>query len=211
MIHELRTYTLVPGKVPEFLKLAEEVGMPIRGDKYGKLEGFWFTDIGPLNQVVHLWSHDDLNARQANRAGLAQDEAWARDMIPQVLPLMQRQDIRLMTPALPLKPPGNSGNIYEYRNYRIKTGRAAEWLGHIKDVMPVREKYSPNVGLWHTEAGQPNEVSHLWVYSDLNARAAARDETGKDAEWNAFRAKAGSLLEEMHSTLLLPAPFSPMK
>ena len=37
MIYELRTYTLVPGKQAEYLKLNEEIGRRIRGDKYGKL------------------------------------------------------------------------------------------------------------------------------------------------------------------------------
>jgi hypothetical protein len=39
MIYELRTYTLQPGKQGEYLKLNAEIGRPIRGDKYGKLEG----------------------------------------------------------------------------------------------------------------------------------------------------------------------------
>ena len=55
MIYELRTYTLVPGKQAEYLKLSGDVGRKARGDKYGKLEGHWFTEFGTLNQVVHLW------------------------------------------------------------------------------------------------------------------------------------------------------------
>ena len=46
MIHELRTYTLVPGKQGEYLKLSGDVGRKARGDKYGKLEGHWFTEFG---------------------------------------------------------------------------------------------------------------------------------------------------------------------
>ena len=63
MIHELRIYTLKPGKVPEFMKLAEERAMPIRGDNYGKLVGYWFSEFGPLNQIFHLWEFEDLNTR----------------------------------------------------------------------------------------------------------------------------------------------------
>jgi NIPSNAP len=54
MIHELRTYTLMPGKQGEYLKLNGEIGRKIRGDKYGKLEGYWSTESGTLNQLVHL-------------------------------------------------------------------------------------------------------------------------------------------------------------
>jgi hypothetical protein len=33
----------------------------------------------------------------------------------------------------------------------------------------------------------------------------------KDAGWQAFLASSAPLLEEMHSTVLLPAPHSPLK
>ena len=39
MIYELRTYTLHPGKAPEFIQHAGGIAMPIRGDRYGKLAG----------------------------------------------------------------------------------------------------------------------------------------------------------------------------
>src|SRR5262245_14049447 len=61
MIYELRTYTLKQGSVPEVAKNSGAVGRDIRKDDYGKLEGYWITEIGPLNQVMHLWSYKDLN------------------------------------------------------------------------------------------------------------------------------------------------------
>lgn len=211
MIHELRIYTLWPGKVPEFLQSVEEKAIPIRGDDYGKMEGFWFTEIGALNQVVHLWSHADLNARQDARTRLAQNQDWIKGYVPTVYPLIRHQTIRLMHPRLPFKPPTTSPNIYEYRNYRTRIGKAAEFIGHISEAMAVREKYSPNVCLWHTEAPEPNEVSHLWVYESLAARTEARAKVQADADWGAFLGKGGPCLEEMHSTILIPAPFSPMR
>ena len=76
MIHELRIYTLWPGKVPEFLKLAEERAMVIRGDSYGKCEGYWFSEVGSLNQIAHLWSYEDLNNRADARARLGKNAEW---------------------------------------------------------------------------------------------------------------------------------------
>ena len=77
--------------------------------------------------------------------------------------------------------------------------------------MPVREKYSKNVGLFQTEVAQLNEVVHLWAYRDLNERAAVRGKTMQDPEWQAFLGKATPLLLEMRSLALVPAPSSPMK
>ena len=71
MIYELRTYTLMPGKQGEYLKLNGEIGRKIRGDKYGKLEGYWSTEFGMLNQLVHLWSYADLNERERLRGELS--------------------------------------------------------------------------------------------------------------------------------------------
>jgi len=210
MLHELRTYTLWPGKVPALLKLAEEKARPIRGNDYGTLQGYWYTEIGPLNQVVHLWSYDDLNARQDARTRLSQNKAWSEEYTSQVFPLIQKQEIRLLNPQLPLKPPAGGGNIYEYRHYRTATGKAPAFIAGMVEAMPVRERYSQNVYLWQSEAAQPNEVSHLWVYESFEARMAARGESVKDPEWQAFLAKGGAMLEEMHSLLLIPAPFSPL-
>ena len=56
MIYEFRTYTTGPGQAPLLAKYSAEIGRPIRGDEHGKLEGYWLTEIGPLNQVMHLWS-----------------------------------------------------------------------------------------------------------------------------------------------------------
>jgi len=36
------------------------------------LVGFFVSDIGPLNQVVHLWAYDSLAHREAARATMAQ-------------------------------------------------------------------------------------------------------------------------------------------
>src|SRR5215475_13379645 len=96
MIYELRTYTCKQGAVGEVAKAASTVSRDIRKDDYGKLEGYWMTDIGPLNQVVHLWSYADLNERQRLRAELAKNPRWESEYQPLSRPHLLRQDVRLM-------------------------------------------------------------------------------------------------------------------
>ena len=211
MIYELRTYTTPPGMAPQLAKYSSEIGRPIRGDDYGKLEGYWLTEIGPLNQVMHLWSYEDLNDRQAKRAALGQNDRWRDEFLPKAGPLILRQDIRLMDPVRPLAPPTSSGNVYEYRYYRCKTGKAAAFANNLKEGMAARERHSKNVGLWVSIAGQPNEVSHLWVYDSLNQRAEARAAATADPDWRAVLAKNGPLLEEMTSIVMIPTASSPMQ
>jgi hypothetical protein len=211
MINELRTYTVQPGKVNEYLRLSGEVGRKIRGDRYGKQEGFWFSEFGTLNQLVHLWTYESLAERERLRGELAKNEGWTKEYLPQVRPFLLSQENKFLSPVVPLTPPGDTGNVYELRWYRTHVGKTAEWLSLFKGILPLRDKYTRRVGLWQTEAGQLNEVVHMWVYRDLNDRAAARAKMAQDPEWQAFLGKSTSLLAHMQSIVLNPAPFSAMK
>ena len=61
MIIEMRTYTLQPGTLAEAEKRFGEA-LPIR-EKHSKLAAFWHTEIGPLNQIIHVWAYDSFEHR----------------------------------------------------------------------------------------------------------------------------------------------------
>jgi hypothetical protein len=211
MIHELRTYTLKAGTQAAYLKLSGELGRKIRGDRYGKLEGYWYTEFGTINQLVHLWSFADLNERDRLRAALAKDEAWNKEYIPQIRPMMLAQENKILQPAVPLQPPADTGNVYELRWYRTHVGQAAEWIEIFKGILPTREKFMRRVGVWQTQIGQLNEVVHMWVFRDLKERAEARARLAENAEWQAFLGKSAPMLAHMQAIVLLPTAFSPMR
>jgi len=211
MIYELRTYTLKAGTVAEVARNAGAVARAIRKDDYGRLEGYWTSDIGPLNQVLHLWSYADLNERQRLRGELAANARWTSEYVPLIRPHLVRQDIRLLNPVRPPEPPAVPGNVYELRAYRTRPGAVRQWIDLFTRALEVRERYSRMVGLWITEAGQPNEVCHIWAYPDLNARAQVRAAAVADPVWQRFLADSAPLLDEMHSTVMLPAAHSPLK
>jgi hypothetical protein len=212
MIYELRTYTVRPGTVGEMVKAASTLSRDIRGDNFGKLEGYWITEIGPLNQVMHMWSYADLNERARLRGELAKNSRWTGEYIPAIRPCLVHQEVRLLNAIIPPVAPATPGNVYEFRNYRAKPlGAAKQWLEAFTAALPAREKYSKIVGLWQTDIGQPNEVCHIWAYPNLNARVEARSNATKDPVWREFLGKGGPLLEEMHATIMLPAPHSPLQ
>ena len=64
--------------------------------------GFWSTEIGTLNEVVHLWAFDDLNDRQAKWA------KWAADPRRPALMVRLRQIILSQSNKI-LKPTEFSG------------------------------------------------------------------------------------------------------
>jgi hypothetical protein len=211
MIYELRTYTVKQGTLADVIKNSGTVSREIRKDDYGKLEGYWATEIGPLNQVIHLWSYKDLNERARLRAELAKNPRWGAEYLPLIRPHLIRQDIRLLNPVVGPVAPVKTPNVYEFRNYRTRPGAVRQWAEMLAKTLPVREKYSKIVGLWITEAGQPNEACHIWAYDDLNHRAQVRAEATKDPAWTAFINEAAPLLDELHSTIMLPAAHSPLK
>lgn len=211
MIYELRTYTFHPGKLGDYLKLNAEVGRKIRGDQYGKFEGGFTTEFGVLNQYVHLWSYPDLNERERLRQELAKNEAWRTEYVSKIRPLMMAQQNKIMSPVTAITPPTDTGNVYELRWYRAYPGRLGEWLNLATGVLPTRLKYSRNVGYWQTEVAQLNEGVHLWVYKDLNERAAVRAKVLQDKEWQTFLGKASPLLQQQEAVVLIPTGPSPMK
>lgn len=208
MIYELRTYTLHPGAIGRYLDLVEKVGLPARGESCGTLMGYWSAEFGTLNQAWHLWRYNSLDERTHQRAQLAQNQRWTTDFVPNVQPLLMRQDIRFLNPVKDVTPPNRPGGFYELRIYRMHPGKAGAWAQAFHDIMPVREKYSRNVGIWTGEAPQPNEVAHMWHYPDLNTRMSTRAAVFRDPDWLGFVGKNSGAIIEMQSTLLLPTSFS---
>ena len=54
-IYELRTYTFQVGKLDQAKTLYVEKGWPALKKYQDKLVGYFVSDVGPLNQLVHLW------------------------------------------------------------------------------------------------------------------------------------------------------------
>ncbi len=104
MYYEMRTYTLQVGKLNEYLAVLEEVGLPILL-RYQKLVGWWRTEHGELNQVVHMWVWRRLDERIQKRTALYEDSEWLTNFTPRAFPLILRQESKLLvaTSFSPLK------------------------------------------------------------------------------------------------------------
>ena len=212
MIHELRTYTIHPGKLGEYAELSGSVGRPIRGDRFGRLVGYWTSELGPLNQVVHIWEYADLAARAAARAGLAKDERWTREYIPRSQPFLVSQENVILAPVdwYPLRPASGMG-VYELRSYRLHPGKLAAWMTAFREGLPARERYSAPVAVWSVEIGPLNTVVHLWGYRDAGHRAEVRAAAAADPAWQATVATLGPLMQQMDAKLLVPTAYSPLR
>ena len=76
MIYEMRTYTLKPTRMADWLALYKSHALAVQQEYLGKLMGFFTTEFGTTNQVVHIWAYESLDERAARRAKMAADPRW---------------------------------------------------------------------------------------------------------------------------------------
>ena len=98
MIVEERTYTTLPGRWREYLALYEAEGLAIQRSILGRMVGYYTTEIGELNQIVHLWAYTDMNERADRRSQLLEHPGF-KAYVQRMLPLLQRQESRILRPA----------------------------------------------------------------------------------------------------------------
>lgn len=77
MIHELRVYHCVPGRLPNLLKRFETITLPL-WEKHGiRQAGFWTVMIGESSQVLYyLLAWESLAERETKWAAFASDPDW---------------------------------------------------------------------------------------------------------------------------------------
>lgn len=98
MFYEIRTYRLKNGAIPEYLKVVGEIGIAIQKKHLGNLVGYFSSEIGPINEIVHIWGFESLDDRQARRARLMADPEW-QAFLPKIRDLIVTADNKIMSPA----------------------------------------------------------------------------------------------------------------
>lgn len=99
MIYDMRIYDLQPGSTQKYMDAVREVALRIREDNGIKLAGWYYTDIGPLNRVVHIWAYKDYTHFEEARKAVHDDPRWANDYIPRVRGLAVKQQDMIMQEA----------------------------------------------------------------------------------------------------------------
>ena len=98
MIVEERCYTLKPGTVQLYYQDYDPRGLGIQTSILGNLIGYFHTEIGELNQIVHLWGYDLLAERERRRALLASDPEW-QDYLKQSPDIIVKMESRILIPS----------------------------------------------------------------------------------------------------------------
>ncbi len=204
MIYEFRTYTLKPGAIPDVEALFEKA-LPHR-EKYSKLTAFWHTEIGMLNQIVHVWGYKNADERMRIRDEARQSPHWP----PPVHEFIEtmKSEIYVPFPGSPELKPASFGPVYEMRTYTVRAGTMPKVIEAWNTKIAERVKLSPLAGVLHTDTGALNQFSHIWPYKSLQQRGEIRQ---KAIEVGAWPPPTRPFLVTMENKILLPAAFSPMK
>ena len=95
MYVEERIYTLQVGKAGEYFKNYEQFGMKVQLKHLPNMVGYYTTEVGELNLVIHMWAYDDLNERDRRRAAMQADPEW-QAYLGKNRPFMISQESRIM-------------------------------------------------------------------------------------------------------------------
>ena len=205
MIYEVRTYTLKPGSVAKF----EEnfaAALPHR-EQYSKLGAFWHTEIGPLNQVIHVWPYESVEERNSIREAAGKDPNWPPKNDPDMYVSMNSE---IFNPAPFMRPLGGDqalGSIYEMRSYTYQVGSINKVIDIWADAIPAREEFSPLAAAMYTDVGGLNKWVHIWAYEDLDQRKNVRAEASKTSTWPP---PTREFLVSQETKIMVPSSFSPM-
>ena len=204
MIYEVRTYGLKSGTVTEVEKRLAEA-LPHR-ENYSKLGALWHTDIGPLNQFVHVWPYETLQHRHETRAQAMKDPQWP----PKLAEMIETMESEIFLPTSFMQPLGNRklGSIYEMRTYIYQPGAMPEVLKRWEAAISQRVQLSPLAACWYSDIGELNKFVHIWAYKDFAERDRIRAESLKLPSWPP---NTREFIVSQTNKILFPAACSPMQ
>lgn len=205
MIFEVRTYRLAMGSTQEAIKRFGEAYEHRK--KYSEMAAFFYTEIGPLNQIIHIWPYESLQHRTEVRAEANADPNWP----PKIAEFQEDMLSEIFIPFsfTPAFEPGKVGPVFEWRSYTLKPGTAGKVQDNWVNVIDRRREFSPITMAMHTELGPLNKFVHIWPYESLAHRAEVRAKALDAGIWPPPGGRDTFVAQE--NKIVMPAPFSPIQ
>lgn len=97
-LYELRTYTLMVGKMQDAIQCYKTLGWPALKKAEDKLVGYFIGDVGAMNQIIHVWRFDDDADRRAHWDRVFADPDFM-EFAKAFRPLVISQENKLMVNA----------------------------------------------------------------------------------------------------------------
>ena len=228
MIYDFRMYTLKPGATAEYRAGVKELSLPIRQRHGVTLAGWYWSEVGPLNQVVHIWGYNDSKHFQEAKDAFHSDPDWTQKYIPRAQGLVESQKTWLMNspsfaPIYPVKgevpadgtPEFIKKNkmVFDYRTYTFRPGGIPDYMSAVEEVaIPIRKRHGVKLAGWYySEVGDLNQVTHIWAFNDMKHLKDAKDAVAADPEWTGtYIPRVRGLLVAQNTYLMNTAEFGPV-
>jgi hypothetical protein len=204
MIHEFRTYDLKAGSLPQYYE--NTAPMLEKRLEYSPLVGYFHTEVGPLNRVLHIWEYNDLNERSDIRSKAVSDGIWP----PKNTGIIEKQQVDIFTPAPFMPAFGRNrkiGPLFELRMYRYPVGAIPKVYEAWAPLIEARMKLAEPVGIWSSDIGGANQLAHMWAYESFEHRTEARAKFSSIG----WPPNSGVSPITMENMLMLAADFSPIQ
>ncbi|CAK9298456.1 unnamed protein product [Gordionus sp. m RMFG-2023] len=218
-LYEMRMYKVEPQHMKKFIQITTD-NMPIRV-KYSKLLGYWFTEFGTLNRVIHLWEYDSYQQRSQVRDSLSKDEQWLK-FLNVMKPLLKKEkniSLRKLSDLICYDtPPNQPGNVhYRLNVFVLKEPHEAnackfkELADRIfKELADDKIDSFQHIGTFIADSGKMNQIIQYVRCSNLDD-AALHKKFCENKELQNLRSEIEKIAVLGNSQILKPAPFSPLK
>lgn len=226
MLVEQRIYTLIPGKVETYFRNYAEVGNDIQEPTLGRFLGYYTTEVGPLNRVIHMWAYRSPGERSRRRAIQNADPRWI-EYSTQARTLITSQENRLLKPdaatlrALEIWFPsdvdqprpegaqaGSAPLVLEMETLVVRPehqGVAQALLDHSSACETA--VLGNRVGRYVSLTGTSHQFITLWAYDDFDDCFARRAALAAQPDWQRFNAEMLPMTVSRDLQLLRPIPF----
>ena len=98
MIIEMRTYNIKTARLKDFIKIYDEEIREVHTKILGNQIGFFYSEFGKLNQVIHLYGYDSYEDRSIRRNELSENLAF-KSYVKKVADLIVSQDNQVLIPT----------------------------------------------------------------------------------------------------------------
>ena len=228
MIYDYRMYTLKPGATADYRAGVKEIGLPIRQRHGVTLAGWYWSEVGALNQVVHIWGYDDVKHMEEAKHAFHTDPEWTGKYVPRAQPLVESQKTWTMNssdfcpiyPAIGDVPADGTPEfmkknnmVFDFRVYTFKPGGIPAYMAAAGEVaLPIRARHGIKLAGWYYgDVGDLNTVTHIWAYEDLKHFKEGKDAVNADPEWaGSYLPRVRGLLVAQNTYLMNTSEFGPV-
>ena len=204
MIYEFRTYQIKAGSLPNVLEKFDE---KIEGrNEISKIGAFWYTEIGQLNQIIHVWPYENIDHRNKSRKEAVEKNLWP----PDTSNYMVKMNSEIWNPVSfsPRFSERKIGPFFEMRIYTFEPDQIDKMLPAWEEKIEARSKLAPLVGAFVSDIGDVNKFMHIWGYESLQHRTEAREKFSSIGGPPKSKANPPIFME---NKIVMASNFSPIK